>query len=60
MLVLKRAIGEVILCELPDGRTVLVRVLGIDETGVKLGVDAPRDIEIVKSASSKVDNRLNL
>lgn len=46
MLVLSRRTGEKIVITLPDGREVVVMVVGKRYSNVRLGVEAPDDIEV--------------
>ncbi len=45
MLVLSRKLGESILI----GDNIVVKVVGIDNGLIKLGIDAPRDVTIVRN-----------
>ena len=47
-LALTRAAGQNVLIYLPDGRIVDVYVHRIEGTWVKLGIQAPRDVIIVR------------
>ena len=44
MLVVSRKIGE----ELKIGENILIRVVDIDKNQVKIGIDAPRDVMILR------------
>ena len=44
MLVLKRNIGEKLICTLPDGRTFSVTVTEASKFWARLGIDAPADV----------------
>ena len=48
MLVLTRKRNESAVLDLGDGRTVCVTVLEIRGTRVRLGIEAPRDINVVR------------
>ncbi|VTS08527.1 carbon storage regulator [Tuwongella immobilis] len=51
MLILKRYIGQRILLQLPNGQEVTVVVTEIDRrsAAVKVGIEAPRSISIVRA-----------
>jgi len=58
MLVLGRRIGQAFICDIPDhngiyDRSISIRCLGFDNGYVKIGIDAPRDIIIVREEISK-------
>lgn len=46
MLILTRRVGEKLIIDLGDGRIVEVLPLGIKGNQVKIGIDAPEDIEV--------------
>jgi carbon storage regulator CsrA len=46
MLVLTRAVGEEVVLTLPDGRRIVVQVLGRNHQEVRLGFLAPEDVVI--------------
>jgi carbon storage regulator len=48
MLVLSRKLAERIRLKLPDGSCVWLWVVDIDRGKVRLGVDAPRDVEVMR------------
>jgi len=48
MLILTRRPGETLIIELPTGELVEVTVLGIKGNQIKIGIDAPADIAIVR------------
>jgi carbon storage regulator len=49
MLVLSRGEDERLLLTLPDGRTVTVLVVAVGRGRVRLGVDAPRDVKVLRA-----------
>ena len=48
MLILTRRTEEAVAITCPDGRQVVVRVLGIVEGAARLGFDAPADYKILR------------
>ena len=48
MLVLTRRIDESIILKLPNGHIITVIVTNVIEKSVKIGVDAPDDVTIVR------------
>jgi carbon storage regulator len=48
MLVLTRRVGESILIEIPTGDPVKVTVLGVKGNQVRIGTDAPNDINLLR------------
>jgi carbon storage regulator len=44
MLVIKRKIGE----ELKVGNNIFIKIVSIDKNQVKIGIDAPRDVSILR------------
>lgn len=48
MLVLSRTVHERILLRLPDGREMWLSVEKVQGDKVRLGVDAPPDVEILR------------
>jgi carbon storage regulator CsrA len=46
MLVISRKTGEEITLTLPDGRTIVVKVKKIQGQAAKIGIQAPKDIQI--------------
>jgi len=49
MLILTRRASEAIVIELPTGETIKVAVLSVKPNLVRIGTDAPDDINIVKA-----------
>ncbi len=49
MLVLSRHSGESVIVTLPDGRTITFLVCRIQEGRIKVGIDAPKDIMIMRA-----------
>jgi carbon storage regulator CsrA len=48
MLVLKRRIGEGLVLRLADGRTVRLEVLDAGRHGLRLGIEAPADVHVLR------------
>ena len=48
MLVLSRKSGQRIICTLPDGRTMAITVCAVRGKYVRLGFEAPQDVNIVR------------
>ena len=48
MLVLSRKLGERLMLLLPDGGAVAVSVEYLGNTNVKLGIDAPEDVAVLR------------
>jgi carbon storage regulator len=48
MLVLTRKPGETIVLKLPTGEVVQVVVINIDHSRVRVGVEAPKDVVILR------------
>lgn len=48
MLILTRRIGETIVIELPTGEHIEVAVLGVKGNQVRIGTEAPGDIQIMR------------
>lgn len=50
MLVLKRRVGEKIICRLPDGREIVLTVteVGVGNLWTKIGVEAPADVLVAR------------
>ncbi|MFC1772639.1 carbon storage regulator [Pseudomonadota bacterium] len=48
MLILTRRIGENIIIELPTGEQIQVAVLGVKGNQVRIGTQAPDDIQIMR------------
>ena len=46
MLVLTRRIGETLIIELADGQEIRVTVTSLNGSQVRLGTEAPREIDI--------------
>jgi len=53
MLVLSRRENEKIIAELPDGRIVELMVIDIRQDAVRIGIEAPKDIEIRRPEMKK-------
>ena len=49
MLALTRKQGESITITLPDGRAIVVEVVTIHPGAIKIGVEAPTDIKILRT-----------
>jgi carbon storage regulator len=48
MLILTRRVGETLIIETPAGEQITVAVLGVKGNQVRIGTDAPDDINIVR------------
>jgi carbon storage regulator len=48
MLILTRRVGESIFIETPAGERIQVTVLGVNGNQVRIGTDAPDDVNIVR------------
>ena len=48
MLILTRRVGESIIIETPAGERIQVTVLGVKGNQVRIGTDAPEDIQIMR------------
>jgi carbon storage regulator len=48
MLVLSRKAREGVRLLLPDGRVITLRVVQVECGKVRLGIDAPRDVEVMR------------
>lgn len=48
MLKLARRPGESIVINLPDGQTIVVLVYALHGKQVRLGIDAPKEVEILR------------
>ena len=48
MLILTRRIGETLIIELPTGETIEVTVLEIKGSQVRLGIEAPEEVHIIR------------
>jgi carbon storage regulator len=48
VLILTRRVGESIIIETPAGEQITVTVLGVKGNQVRIGTDAPDDINIVR------------
>jgi carbon storage regulator len=49
MLILTRRVGEHLVIQLPDARTIEVTILGVRGNQVRVGTTAPKDITIHRS-----------
>lgn len=49
VLILSRRWQESLILTLPDGRTIKVLVVEIGRSNVRLGIDAPDDVDILRS-----------
>lgn len=49
MLVLKRDIADIIIIEYPNGNKVTIEVLNVNGIQVRIGLEAPKDINILRS-----------
>ena len=49
MLALKRRSGESITMELPDGRVIVVEVVELSHGVVRIGIEAPKDVHILRT-----------
>jgi carbon storage regulator len=56
MLVLSRKIGEAISI----GHNVSVRIISIDKNNVKIGIDAPRDVIVLREELKKAVEGANI
>jgi len=48
MLILTRRVGETIIIETPTGERIEVAVLGVKGSQVRIGTNAPDDIQILR------------
>ena len=48
MLILTRRVGETIIIEMPAGERIEVAVLGVKGSQVRIGTQAPDDIQIMR------------
>ena len=48
MLILTRRVGESIIIETPAGERIQVTVLGVKGNQVRIGTDAPDDVQIMR------------
>lgn len=48
MLVLTRRVGEAVFIDTPGGERIKVIVLGMDGKQAKVGIDAPRTVDVVR------------
>ena len=48
MLILKRTLDQKIYIEVPGGDVITIMVTKIQRDGVKLGIDAPKNYQIVR------------
>lgn len=46
MLILTRRTGETLTAVTADGKEITITVLGVKGNQVRIGIDAPRDIEV--------------
>ncbi len=53
MLVLSRSKSERIILTLPDGSTVAIIVASINGNRVKLGIEAPKEVKIIREELDK-------
>jgi carbon storage regulator len=49
MLILTRRVGEHLVIQLPDARTIEVTILGVKGNQVRVGTTAPKDIQVHRS-----------
>jgi carbon storage regulator len=49
MLILTRRVGEHLVIQLPDSRTIEVTILGVKGNQVRVGTTAPKDIQVHRS-----------
>jgi len=56
MLILTRRVGETIIIEMPTGEQIQVAVLGVKGNQVRLGTDAPDDIQIMREELLEPDS----
>ena len=48
MLILTRRPGETIIIETPTGEKITVAVLGVKGNQIRIGMDAPKDVTILR------------
>ncbi len=48
MLILSRKFGESLTLTLPDGRVIEVKYCGMHGSGIRLGIEAPRDVKVMR------------
>jgi carbon storage regulator len=48
MLILTRRVGETVIIELPTGEKIQVAVLGVKGNQLRIGTEAPDDIQIMR------------
>lgn len=56
MLILSRKVSESLLLLLPDGREVMITVVTASGGKTRLGIEAPREIEIRRAAASSAEH----
>ncbi len=49
MLVLTRRLNESVILKLPVGEQIVIQVVSLDRGAVRLGIDAPNDVDIIRS-----------
>ena len=49
MLILARKIGEEIIITTPEGRRIVMKLASIDRNVVRLGFDAPHEVEVFRA-----------
>jgi carbon storage regulator len=54
MLVLTRKPGQAINFKLPSGEVIVVHVLSVKGSGIRIGIEAPRSIGILRSELPEV------
>jgi carbon storage regulator len=60
MLVLTRRVGEAILLSLPDGQKIRILCVEMERKKVRIGVEAPKEINIIREELQKPDEQNTL
>lgn len=47
-MVLSRKLGQRIVCRVPNGPTIKLTVVDIDRGKIRVGIEAPREVEILR------------
>lgn len=57
MLCLSQRVSEKVIIKLPDGREMVIMVIALRGDRVRIGYDAPRDIDIVRENAHNKNRR---
>ena len=57
MLALKRKKGESLTITMPDGRVMVVEIVDVRGDVVKVGIEAPQDVQILRTELSERGGR---